>query len=703
MRRKHLLPLAFIAIILFCALAIPAFPAESAAEEIVCNADTYYYDRINERAKICYTLIKGYYDNRKDPSKKELFDVSHLLAQPATMEDYHQLFTDIVVADQALKADHPRYELMGTAMPSNTNPPLRISICITERVGLITDESLMALDSRIDQIVSSIGEGDRYTKLRKLATYILENQFYDPYFMDLAGPYTQISYFNSTIYGLLTHNSVCGGFAGIVKTLCNELDIPCIIIGNYAHAWNLIQMENGKWYRLDMTNACRVGWDDQLPQEIDKYFLETFLSNNGWGDYRDPYMIAIDNVKHVTDFPETEAEIYKYEGQTKDFTMTLVPEKYTPEATFLYRVNNDNKTCTVIGYVGPQEGALTIPTTLDGYTVTAIDHYAFYRRDGFSGKLTIPDTVTFIGRAAFGGCYRITSVDLPSSLYHLGSGAFIGCVELTKIELPDLLEDIEHCAFLDCRKLTQITFGRHIKSVGNQAFDKTSDKLVIHAPKNSAAHDYASQNKISFTETGTLCTFNSENAKYVYDNENHYYICEHGGRFGLGQHKTKDDQIYFNCTEECVVCGVQYCKENGFVDEITLTLTGKTEATCSTEGYTGDMVCICGKIIEQGSVIDPTNQHKPQDEDWEYTEQYHYQACACDKKLDVGNHYGGTASDDGKASCAVCGAEYTVSIKQKPSDKIDLTIPIVGGGIGVVAVAAVVIIIAVKKSKSKKA
>ena len=88
MRRKHLLPLAFIAIILFCTLAIPAFPAESAAEETVCNADTYYYDRINERAKICYTLIKGYYDNRKDPSKKELFDVSHLLAQPATMEDY---------------------------------------------------------------------------------------------------------------------------------------------------------------------------------------------------------------------------------------------------------------------------------------------------------------------------------------------------------------------------------------------------------------------------------------------------------------------------------------------------------------------------------------------------------------------------------------------------------------------------------------
>jgi transglutaminase/protease-like cytokinesis protein 3 len=60
---------------------------------------------------------------------------------------------------------------------------------------------------------------------------------------------------------LLENIAICDGFADTVKVLCNELNIPCIIMANAGHAWNLVQMEDGKWYRLDMTNAAGYGPD----------------------------------------------------------------------------------------------------------------------------------------------------------------------------------------------------------------------------------------------------------------------------------------------------------------------------------------------------------------------------------------------------------------------------------------------------------
>lgn len=55
--------------------------------------------------------------------------------------------------------------------------------------------------------------------------------------------------------------AVCEGYAEATKLLCDRENIPCILVvglGNGgAHKWNYIQMEDGKWYGMDVT------WDDQ--------------------------------------------------------------------------------------------------------------------------------------------------------------------------------------------------------------------------------------------------------------------------------------------------------------------------------------------------------------------------------------------------------------------------------------------------------
>ena len=49
---------------------------------------------------------------------------------------------------------------------------------------------------------------------------------------------------------------VCEGYAESFKLLCDRFGIPCVHVSGNGHAWNYMQMDNGKWYGVDVT------WDD---------------------------------------------------------------------------------------------------------------------------------------------------------------------------------------------------------------------------------------------------------------------------------------------------------------------------------------------------------------------------------------------------------------------------------------------------------
>lgn len=55
-------------------------------------------------------------------------------------------------------------------------------------------------------------------------------------------------------------------------------------------------------------------------------------------------------------------------------------------------------------------------------------------------NVTIPNSVTFIGRSAFQGCTSLTSVNIPDSVTSIGNSAFYGCSSLTSINYTGTLE-----------------------------------------------------------------------------------------------------------------------------------------------------------------------------------------------------------------------------------------------------------------------
>lgn len=131
--------------------------------------------------------------------------------------------------------------------------------------------------------------------------------------------------------------------------------------------------------------------------------------------------------------------------------------------------DNGDGTCTITHYIGPG-GAVTIPGTITGLTVTRIGDNAFHSCTGLTSVM-IPDSVTSIGNWAFYCCTSLTSVTIPDNVTSIGNQAFYTCTSLTSITIGDNVTDIGQRVFAYCTSLTSITIPDSVTSIGAWTFD----------------------------------------------------------------------------------------------------------------------------------------------------------------------------------------------------------------------------------------
>ena len=205
---------------------------------------------------------------------------------------------------------------------------------------------------------------------------------------------------------------------------------------------------------------------------------------------------------------------------------------------YTYEVGTDGK-ITITGCDKSANGAITIPSKIDGKPVTSIGDGAFYNCTSLT-SITIPNSITSIGKNSFITCWsltninvasgnnyfsskdgilfnkdkttlirypegskravysipstvrnigedafsysNLTSITIPDSVTSIGSWAFTYCDGLTSITIPNSVRNIEDYTFAYSHSLTSITIPNSVTSIGFCAFDFCEGLTSITIP-----------------------------------------------------------------------------------------------------------------------------------------------------------------------------------------------------------------------------
>ena len=180
-------------------------------------------------------------------------------------------------------------------------------------------------------------------------------------------------------------------------------------------------------------------------------------------------------------------------------------EKYD---IYTYEVGSDG-TVTITDCDSSAQGAITIPSQINGKPVTSIGGAAFYYCSSLT-SITIPNSVTSIGSNAFDDCHSLTGITIPNSVTSIGWDAFEDCHSLTSVTIGNSVTSIGVRAFNGCKKLTQINVDKAnttYSSVNGVLFNKDKTELIRY-PEGKADTSYSIPDSVTSIGYGAFryCT-----------------------------------------------------------------------------------------------------------------------------------------------------------------------------------------------------
>lgn len=168
---------------------------------------------------------------------------------------------------------------------------------------------------------------------------------------------------------------------------------------------------------------------------------------------------------------------------------------------FNYIKENKGLTLTGTRLTNPTE--LNIPEVDGGLTVKRIDDLAF---DGISNnynldnvvKITLPNTIEYIGSSAFANLPSLEEIVLSNSLYMISSKTFLLCKSLKTLTIPEGVRTIESYAFRKCYLLEYVILPSSIKRIDSSAFyiSTSTTSGVLNAVYYSGSKDDFSKVKV---------------------------------------------------------------------------------------------------------------------------------------------------------------------------------------------------------------
>lgn len=273
-----------------------AFTEENAIT--IQNTEDYYYSRfyyeqINSDSQYIYNFIRSNIDKFKDGKTPVNFDGNKVVLVADFQTAWDALTLD--KNEEVFYIETKKLNLVTTTENSFWQQNVTYQICPEANSTYFASDFNSADDverakqqieeKTADIIINARSKVNRYEQVRYVHNWIIDNCIYDS-----ADANTN----NDTLYGTMIEGvAVCEGYAKTFKYLLDKLGIPCVQVYGYSisngaigesHAWNYVQMDDGKWYAVDTT------WDDPLIAGSNltdrlryKYFLvgsTRFVSNH---------------------------------------------------------------------------------------------------------------------------------------------------------------------------------------------------------------------------------------------------------------------------------------------------------------------------------------------------------------------------------------------------------------------------------------
>lgn len=149
---------------------------------------------------------------------------------------------------------------------------------------------------------------------------------------------------------------------------------------------------------------------------------------------------------------------------------------------FLYSLL-DSGDAMIAGYDGINS-TITVPSEIEGHTVTRIYKTAFYNCN--ATVIELPATVKTIDKIAFLACASVKEITIPNGIETIGDEVFEDCTSLEKITIGGTCKEIGYNAFSNCQSLKEIIVtdgeGGDISSSNGILYNKDKSVLIAYPP-----------------------------------------------------------------------------------------------------------------------------------------------------------------------------------------------------------------------------